>query len=120
MSKILTMLSRSVLFLFGFVVIFSIVACNATKTTTTSALTYSKDVKKIIDFNCGGCHNSEKPAGGVDLTTYPKVKEHAINGKLIPAIQHAEGAKAMPKKSPKLDDVYIQTIVGWATAGALE
>ena len=97
--------------------ILTLAACSASKSATT-ALTYSRDVSKIIDFNCAGCHNAERPAGGINLTTFENVKEQSINGKLIPAIQHAEGVKSMPRKSPKLDDVYIQTIVNWVATGA--
>ncbi len=97
--------------------IFTLASCSASKSKS-AAITYSKDVRSIIDLSCTGCHNAEKPAGGINLTTYEKVKEESINGKLIPAIQHAEGVESMPRKSPKLDDVYIQTIVNWVASGA--
>lgn len=96
-------------------------ACHTTKTTTTTSYTYTKDVKAIIDANCAtSCHSATDPAKGIDLTTYANVKEHALNGKLLLAIQHLEGAVAMPKKNPKLDDASIQQIVAWAAAGAAE
>ena len=98
-------------------IIATMAACSASKSSTTT-LTYSKDVSKIIDLSCAGCHNAERPAGGINLTTYENVKEQSVNGKLIPAIQHAEGVESMPRKSPKLDDVYIQTIVNWVVTGA--
>ena len=97
-------------------------ACTASKSgsaSSTPAITYSAQVKSIIDANCAStCHNAARPAGGIDLTTYEKVKEASLNGKLIPAIQHAEGVDPMPKKSPKLDDASIQVIVDWAASGA--
>ncbi len=108
---------RLTYYLFCSLFILTLAACSASKSTTTT-LTYSKDVSKIIDLNCAGCHNAERPAGGINLTTYENVKEQSVNGKLIPAIQHAEGVESMPRKSPKLDDVYIQTIVNWVATGA--
>ncbi len=99
-----------------------IASCSASKkTTTTSAITYTKDIKPIIDEQCGmKCHNAERPADGIELTTYASVKEQSVNGKLIPAIQQVEGAVPMPKKNPKLDDASIQKIVDWVAAGAPE
>ncbi|HRF77120.1 MAG TPA: hypothetical protein PLB46_11145 [Chitinophagales bacterium] len=99
--------------------IIGFVSCTAGKQATSTALTYTTNVKPIIDANCATtCHNAGRPAGGIDLTTYEKVKEQSLNGKLISAIQHADGAKPMPKKAPKMDDVTIQTIVNWANSGA--
>jgi mono/diheme cytochrome c family protein len=97
-------------------------SCSASKTTTaTASYTYAKDVKTIIDGNCASsCHSADDPAAGISLVTYEQVKEQALNGKLLPAIQHLEGAEAMPKKNPKLDDASIQAILAWASAGALE
>ncbi|MBK7443415.1 MAG: cytochrome c [Bacteroidetes bacterium] len=96
------------------------VSCSASKSAA-KPLTYTENVKPIIDANCAStCHNAGRPAGGIDLTTYAKVKEHSTTGKLIPAIQHADGAKAMPKKADKLSDANIAVIVNWAASGAAE
>ncbi len=100
--------------------VFFFAACSTTKNATAS-YTYTKDVKAVIDEQCGNkCHNAERPADGIDLTTYEKVKDQAMNGKLIPAIQHMEGVEPMPKKNPKLDDATIERIVAWVAAGAAE
>jgi len=94
------------------------ISCTAAKNTA-SVITYTQNVKAIIDFNCASsCHNALKPAGGIDLTTYDKVKYQALEGKLLMAIQHAEGAKAMPKRADKLDDATIQVVVNWVAGGA--
>ncbi len=107
----------SMLFLFSFM----LYACTSSKTTATSALSYSKDVRSIINENCANtCHGADHPAAGINLTTYALVKDQALNGKLIPAIQHLDGVDPMPKKAPKLDDALINTIVQWAASGAVE
>lgn len=116
MKKALLILSAGIFFI-GFN------ACSGPKstTTTTTAISYNGQVKAIIDANCAStCHNASRPAAGIDLTTYAKVKQYTLEGQLIPAIQHAEGADPMPKKSPKLDDASINTIVTWASSGAAE
>ncbi len=96
----------------------TIISCSSTKNTST-VITYTQNVKSIIDFNCASsCHNALKPAGGIDLTTFENVKMQSVEGKLIPAIQHAEGAKAMPKRAEQLDDATIQVIVKWVAGGA--
>jgi len=95
-------------------------SCAGTQSASTAAITYNGQVKAIIDANCAStCHNATRPAAGIDLTTYEQVKNHALQGSLIPAIQHAEGVEAMPKKAPKLDDASIQVIVNWAAGGAV-
>lgn len=103
------------------VVIASCSASKKTTTTTTPAITYTKDIKPIIDAQCGmKCHNADRPADGIELTTYASVKDQSVNGKLIPAIQQVEGVTPMPKKNPKLDDASIQLIVDWVASGAAE
>jgi hypothetical protein len=98
--------------------IITVVSCSAVKNAT-NGLSYTTDVKPIIDANCAtSCHNASRPAGGIDLTTYEKVKANCISGKLIDAIQHNEGAKPMPKKAPKLDNASIQIIINWTVTGA--
>lgn len=104
-----------------FVILYSCSASKTTASATTSKYSYSKDVRAIINENCANtCHNADRPAAGIDLTTYAKVKDQCVNGKLIPAIQHAEGVDPMPKKAPKLDDATIAIIVQWTAEGTVE
>ncbi len=98
--------------------IFTAVACTAAKSNSTE-LTYTRDIKPIIDLHCANtCHNAEKPAGKIDLTTYANVKMQCLEGKLLLAIQQIDGAKPMPRKAPKLEDDAINKIVLWANSGA--
>ena len=108
------------IFVFALTTMVVAVSCSASKSAA-KPLTYTENVKPIIDANCAStCHNAGRPAAGIDLTTYAKVKEQSTTGKLIPAIQHAEGAKAMPKKADKLSDANIEIIVSWVASGAAE
>ena len=96
------------IFVFALTTMVVSVSCSASKSAA-KPLTYTENVKPIIDANCAStCHNAGRPAAGIDLTTYAKVKEQSTTGKLIPAIQHAEGAKAMPKKADKLSAYLIK------------
>ncbi len=101
-------------------------ACSASKkatssTTTPAALTYSKDVKPIIDAYCGTkCHSAAKKAGDIDLSNYAGVRYESLEGDLLAAIQHAEGLKPMPKNADKLPDAKIQIIASWIQSGAPE
>lgn len=114
---------KKILYLFcAGVIALSFHACSATKSGNgANAITYTNNVKAIIDANCAStCHNAAKPAGGIDLTNYSAVKSQTLDGLLIKAIQHAEGADPMPKKAPKMDDATIALIVSWANANAPE
>lgn len=105
---------------FAVIIIALTLSCTASKNIG-GPITYTQNVKSIIDGNCAStCHNAVKPAGGIDLTTYEKVKQQCLEGKLLLAIQHADGAKAMPKRAEKLADATIQVVVDWVNAGAVE
>lgn len=114
------MATRIFIIVFGFVFILSAVACTTAKSTSTE-LTYTRDIKPIVDMHCANsCHNAEKPAGKIDLTTYANVKQQSLEGKLLLAIQQVDGAKPMPRKAPKLEDDAINKIITWANSGAKE
>jgi len=84
-------------------------------------VTYTDNVKSIIDVNCAiSCHTSVKPSGGIDLTTYEKVKQESLVGNLIPSIQHAKGVKPMPRRADKLNEATIQILVSWVAGGTLK
>lgn len=100
-------------------------SCSATKKATTteatSALTYTKDVKPIIDEYCGTkCHSATKKASGIDLSNYAGVRHESVDGDLLGAIQHGEGYRPMPKNGEKLSDETIQMISAWVLSGAKE
>lgn len=98
-----------------------IASCSGSRQASTAVLSYSGQVKAIIDANCANtCHNATRPAAGIGLTTYEEVKNQTLQGALIPAIKHEAGVTAMPKKADKLDDATIQVIVDWAAAGAIQ
>jgi len=82
-------------------------------TCDTANITYTNTLKAIVDNQCAtvGCHNGAIPSGW-DLTTYNGLKTVAINGKLMPAINHT-GPNQMPKGLPRLDDCTISKFQAW-------
>jgi len=84
----------------------------------TSNVSYTNFVKPILDNKCLSCHNQTLPSGGVDLSTYEKVKIESVQGALLGSIKQNGTAAAMPVGSSKLDDCTISKIQSWVNAGA--
>ncbi len=85
-------------------------------------ITYTNDVKAIIDNNCLNCH-SDPPTNGapIALVTFSQVKNAAENGSLINRVQAQEGASgAMPIGGPRLPQTLVDLIVQWQTDGFTE
>ena len=108
------------------------VGCKTSKVQTTNAgvaadtsmhgaVTYTNAIKPLIDPACGTkCHRAAFKAGGVDLSDYEGVKNSAVNGEMIPALEHAEGVKPMPKNGEPFTTEQIELIKTWVNAGAPE
>ena len=85
-------------------------------------ITYSENIKSIIDNNCISCHGSTPSNGApMSLTTYENVKEAVLNRDLLERISRAEGTSgAMPLGGPRLPQTDINSIIQWNTEGLLE
>jgi hypothetical protein len=84
----------------------------------TSNVTYSGNISIIIANNCLGCHASSGTGGGILLSTWSKVHEQIVNGKLICAVNWT-GCSNMPKNAAKLSSCDLLKIQVWANKGAL-
>jgi mono/diheme cytochrome c family protein len=51
-------------------------------------VTYTGNVKAIIDNNCTSCHGAVSPQAGLSLVTYQQVRNAAENGNLIPRMNN--------------------------------
>lgn len=91
---------------------------NDTVTCNVDNVTYAATIQPLLQTNCVGCHSGSAPSGGVLLTTYANVKAQADNGKLVGAVSHATGYKAMPPGG-RLQNCAIEQIKVWVQAGAL-
>ncbi|RBW55276.1 hypothetical protein DS884_16745 [Tenacibaculum sp. E3R01] len=83
----------------------------------TEEITYSKNVKVIIDNSCAtsGCHSASSPAAGLSLTNYTQVKNAAQNGNLHFRIDN----NTMPPSSPLATDKK-SVIDKWKSDGYIE
>jgi cytochrome c553 len=86
--------------------------CNSTN------MTYTANIKPILQSFCFGCHGNGLSQNGVNFDTYAGVKAVVDNGKLIGAITHASGFSPMPKNASKLSDCDINKIQDWISRGA--
>ncbi|MEQ8908533.1 MAG: hypothetical protein RIC95_05045 [Vicingaceae bacterium] len=84
----------------------------------TTNVTFSLNVKPIIDANCKGCHNGSNPQTNVLLTNYSEIESRASLGELVGAIKHESGYVAMPLNQAKLDQCLISQIEIWVNDGA--
>lgn len=83
----------------------------------TMNMSYSADIRPILDLRCAGCHNASSPQGGISLVTHAQVAGMASNGKLYAAINHT-GPYPMPKGQSKLDACTIAKFKNWIDDGA--
>lgn len=96
-------------------------SCIASTTCTFGTLSYSTDIKPIIDAKCtGGCHSSTKLDGGYDLSAYEGLKSAVDNEALYASITATLAASRMPKDGDALPDCDVKKIKAWIDAGALK
>jgi uncharacterized membrane protein len=79
---------------------------------------WTQHIRPIIQTNCAGCHSGANPGGGLNFSTHAGVVASIANGRLIGAINHQVGYKAMPQGGAKLPDCSIQQMLSWVNAGA--
>ncbi|MDR3711697.1 MAG: hypothetical protein P4L51_02690 [Puia sp.] len=112
-------------------VLFSVVGCSKTSADKLSGgsaacdtvgVQYSVQILSILQQNCYSCHGSGNTggSGGIDLSSYAKLKVYADNGYLVGNVTHNPDPKyhPMPFGLPKLPDCEVNTIVAWVDQGA--
>ncbi|MDR7211906.1 cytochrome c [Flavobacterium piscis] len=83
-------------------------------------ISYSKNVKSIIDGNCIGCHQSGRSAAFRPLTTYAEVKAAVENAGLLNRIQLQNGQQGLMPQGGRMSQANIDLIVKWNTDGLKE
>jgi uncharacterized membrane protein len=86
-------------------------------------VSYSQDIKPILQNNCYRCHAADIATAGVVLEGYDNVKAEAEtirDGKslLVGVTAHLPGFSQMPKNSPKLSVCNITKIRKWVEEGS--
>ena len=86
--------------------------------TCVDEISYTQDVKPIIDLNCStsGCHDAST-AGGYSFISYVSVSANA--SAILSVINHESGFTPMPYGTGKLADSTIQRINCWIQQGKL-
>ena len=83
----------------------------------TTSVTYSNQVRSIIDLNCIDCHGQAGSANP-KLDTYDEVLIQVQNGSFLGSIKHEQGYSPMPKNSSQLDQCQISKVEIWINEGA--
>ena len=88
---------------------------------TVNAITYTADIKPILDGNCGtgnSCHGGSTALSGIDLSNYNGAK--SVSSLLVDAVTWGDGIKNMPQNLPKINDCSIAKIKKWVNTGTAE
>ena len=94
------------------------------------AVSFERDAKPILRKRCANCHNTERPRGELDLTTYAGVVAGGASGKAVVAgnpeespiytqSAHIEDPK-MPPNAPKIPQREIDVLRRWIEGGLIE
>lgn len=121
-------MKKTIVLAIGFSI--ALIACKSSKETasttpvvpldcTTKALTYSGDIKAIMETNCTKCHNTNNKAG-FNFLTLESVKKAAQSGQLLGSIKHQKGFDKMPAYAASLDKATIDKIECWINNGMKE
>ncbi|MHC5539386.1 c-type cytochrome domain-containing protein, partial [Singulisphaera rosea] len=94
------------------------------------SVSFREQVAPILVKSCLGCHNTKKPAGGLDLSTFALLKKGGKTGgdsilvagdadasELIEVVR-PDASPRMPYKQPPLRNAEIQTLERWVKEGA--
>lgn len=93
-------------------------------------ITYDQHILPILNAHCVGCHKGENAKGGLDLSTFSKLKEGGASGEVIKPgdanssrlwklTAHKE-QPFMPPKMPQIAKEQLDTLAAWIQQGALE
>lgn len=96
---------------------------NSASCDSSGTISYSKQIKPILDRTCGTSNSCHGPSNtsSLPLNTYNGVKTIAKNGSFWGSVNWSAGFAAMPKNSStKLDACSLTTIRKWIDAGALD
>lgn len=107
------------------VAVVALAGCHSSSSSTSSAVTYWKDVKPIADAKCAGCHGD---AGGIAPFTLASYADFvaqkgqvrvAVASRIMPPWLAANGCTDY-KYDRSLSDAQIKTITDWIDAGTPE
>src|SRR5260370_37741717 len=86
-----------------------------------SDLSYSRDVRPIIERQCQGCHQPNLKSSNLDLTSYEGFKtggKHGSAAGTLITYLPGESKPQMPLGQPPLPAEQIDLVLSWIPAGA--
>jgi hypothetical protein len=92
--------------------------------------TFEEDVLPVFREKCCNCHNADKQAGGLDLTSYGRAMAGGSSGAVI-APGDADGSylwqlashaaePRMPPEADRIPDAMLDVVKEWIAGGAIE
>jgi WD40 repeat protein len=106
-------------------------AAEPTEKKEAKEISYYKDVRRIFQQHCQGCHQPAKPQGGYVMTSFADLLKkgdhdqpgimpgHPDQSLVVDQIVSKNGKKpAMPKGKDALSPADVETITKWVAAGA--
>ncbi len=92
-------------------------SCTDIETCDTTNVTFGQFIQPRIGI-CKSCHKLGLALGGIDLSTYEKVKVYVDNGKFLGSIQRRPHFSPMPKNMNGFSLCTVNKIRAWINAGA--
>lgn len=103
-------------FLFLLFLSVSIISCSSnddTETPSQNEVTYTDNIKSIIDSNCLNCHGNPVANGApMSLTNFDEVKEAVMNRDLIGRVENG----SMPLGGTPFTAAQVKAIKDWEAA----
>lgn len=98
----------------------------------TSAVSFHREIRPILQAHCQGCHQPAKPGGGYVVTSFDSLLKPGESGDpaivpknldesgLLAQILPTDGVALMPQGKPPLKDAEIDLIRRWIAQGAID
>jgi uncharacterized membrane protein len=89
-------------------------------------VSFTNDIKPLLDSRCVNCHGGERTQEGLNLTSLDNLMAGSDNGLIVTPGDADNSLLAemvknnkMPKRGPKLTPQQVQLIIDWINQGAL-
>jgi len=81
-------------------------------------LNLAETIAPIMETHCNSCHSGANPSAGIVTADYEGLREVAMDGSLVGAVNHDPDYSAMPQGQPQLDECPREQIAAWVDDGA--
>ncbi len=106
------------------------VAVAAAPVSGAEKVTYIDNLLPVLRQRCGSCHNPDKKAGGLDVTSYAAIMRGGGSGEVITPgnasgsylyrVANHDDEPKMPPDSPPIPEAERQLLRAWIDGGVLE